>query len=161
MKTLYLVRHAKAVDASVGIKDFDRVLTADGQTQAQEVAKTLHKDMAQVDIILASPAARAIATAEIIAQGIQFPSNRIKTIDKMFQPSLDDLQEIIAQIDPDHKSAMLVGHNPTISQLAQYLCYSVQMDLSPCGVVALTYDMKSWDQIFKQRGTLLYIIQPH
>ncbi len=160
MKTLYLVRHAKAIDAKAGINDFDRVLTVEGQEQAQEVAKTLNKDMALVDIILASPAARAISTAEIIAKGLHHPTNQIKTIPKMFQPSLDDLIEIIVNIDPQNQYAMLVGHNPTISQLAQFLCYSVQMDLSPCGVIALTFDMQSWDEVINHRGTLLYIIQP-
>ena len=160
MKTLYLVRHAKAEDIKLGVTDFDRILTSQGQEQAREVAIELNKDLVKVDIIQSSSAARAMTTAQIIAQGLQYPINRIEPLINLYQPSITDMQEIIEYIDPNYNHVMLVGHNPTISQLAQRLCYAVKIDLSPCGVVALKFDVQSWREVTTHPATLLYIIQP-
>ena len=80
MKTLYIVRHAKAQEAQPGLADFDRKLTHRGEDQAEQVSKILHKHSAKIDVILASPAARALATAQIIAHGIHYPINQIQQI---------------------------------------------------------------------------------
>jgi phosphohistidine phosphatase len=60
MKTLYLVRHAEAVDKNAGIVDFDRRLTPKGQRQARAVAEQLVHEMTRPDALVSSPAARAL-----------------------------------------------------------------------------------------------------
>ncbi len=155
MKTLYIVRHAKAEDTKLGMKDFDRCLTQRGKEQASQVSKILHKQSVKVDVILSSPAARALTTAQIIARGIHYPINEIQEIPDMYEASVEDLLEIISMIEPNCNSAMLVGHNPTISTLAQRFSRDVKTDLSTCAVVVLTFDQKSWEKVSTHSGILL------
>lgn len=161
MKTLYIVRHAKAEEAKPGLKDFDRNLTDRGVEQATQVSKILHKQSVTVDVILSSPAARAFTTAQIIAQGICYPINRIQIISEIYEASVDDLLEIISMIEPNCNSAMLVGHNPTISTLAQRFSREVNTDLSTCAVVVLSFEQKSWEEVSIHSGNLLNSIQPN
>ncbi len=160
MKTLYIVRHAKAEEAKPGLKDFDRRLIERGIEQATQVSKMLHKQSLTVDVIFSSPAARALSTAHIIAKGIHYPINRIQTISEMYEASVDDLLEIISMIEPDCNSAMLVGHNPTVTSLAQELSRDVKIEMSTCSVIILEFNQNSWEEVINHSGTLLNSIQP-
>lgn len=160
MKTLYLVRHAKAEEAKPGLRDFDRPLNARGEDQAKQVSKLLQQQAEKVEVILSSPAARALSTAKIIAQGIHYPLDEIVAIPDMYEASVEDLLEIIAMIKPHFNSAMLVGHNPTISTLAHQFSREIKDDLSTCDVVVLSFDYKSWEKVIAHSGTLIKLIQP-
>lgn len=75
-KTLYLVRHAKSSWADMGLDDFDRPLNKRGLRDAPEMGKRLKKRKILPDVIISSPARRAINTAEIIAKEVGFPAKR-------------------------------------------------------------------------------------
>ena len=55
---------------------------------------------------------------------------------------------------------MLVGHNPTITALAQRLSSDVNSDLSTCTVIVLTFNQQTWDDAMINSGTLINSIQP-
>ena len=67
MKYLYLIRHAKASSDYLRIPDFDRPLKAIGVMQAHQMSTKLVDKGIKPDIILSSPASRALQTAHIFA----------------------------------------------------------------------------------------------
>lgn len=67
MKTLFLVRHAKSSKDEVILPDQDRPLTDRGKSDVPKMGKRLAKRDVKPDRILSSPAIRALATAEVIA----------------------------------------------------------------------------------------------
>lgn len=156
MKTLYLVRHAKAEELQVNQTDFERQLTHRGEDQATQISKLL-KD--KVDLIIASPAARTLKTAQIIATGIHYPLNEITLNPSIFEANLNNLSKVISTIEDKFKSAMLVGHNPGISLLAQKLCPEVKTELPTCAVVILTFAQESWIEVTNNIGILSKLIQ--
>ncbi len=115
---LYLVRHAKAEkDAPTG-RDDDRPLKPRGIHQAEwlggELARTAGKRGASV--IVSSPIVRAINTAQILQRALKVP---METRDELSTHSdASGYLKVIGECVSAGKSAIIVGHNPTLEQVA-------------------------------------------
>src|ERR1700682_5676255 len=72
MKTLFLIRHAKSSWDDTALPDKDRPLDGAGKRDAPKMGKRLAKRDAQPDLILSSPAMRALTTAKIIAKKLDY-----------------------------------------------------------------------------------------
>jgi hypothetical protein len=72
MKTLFLVRHAKSSWEYTALPDKDRPLNDRGKRDAPKMGKRLAKRDVKPDLILSSPARRALTTAEIIAKKLNY-----------------------------------------------------------------------------------------
>src|SRR5260370_4722079 len=71
MKTLFLTRHAKSSWDDTALPDKDRPLNDRGRRDAPKMGKRLTKRDVKPDLIVSSPARRALTTAEIIATEIE------------------------------------------------------------------------------------------
>src|SRR5205085_6869527 len=72
MKTLFLIRHAKSSWDDTALPDKDRPLGDRGRRDAPKMGKRLAKRDVKPDLILSSPATRALKTAEIIAKKLDY-----------------------------------------------------------------------------------------
>src|SRR2546430_10269701 len=72
MKTLFLIRHAKSSWDDTALTDKDRPLGDRGRRDAPKMGKRLTKRDVKPDLILSSPATRALTTAEIIAKKLDY-----------------------------------------------------------------------------------------
>ena len=88
MKTLYLVRHAKASKAKSNSTDSERSLNKKGKTEADKMAKKIPKNGNLPDLIISSPAKRAIQTASRFAKTMHYPSDKI-ILDENLYKALD------------------------------------------------------------------------
>ena len=160
VKHLILVRHAEAATASPDQKDYDRPLTAQGYQDAARVGRYGHVQHWSLDVIISSTALRAQTTAELIAEQLHFDLSRITFREELYQASVRSmLQEINQQ--PDHcQQLMLVGHNPAVSYLVEYLTGRDTLSIAPAGVVGLTFDVEQWTMVSKQTATLVYALRP-
>lgn len=108
---LILWRHAEAED---GAPDLERRLTAKGQKHAARVAEWLLQRLPAKFTVLASPAARAHATAA--ALGVP-----IRTVDAL-APGATVRDVLEASGWPDRKGAVVVvGHQPDLGRAAAFL----------------------------------------
>jgi phosphohistidine phosphatase len=121
---LILWRHAQAFDALPGFDDASRALTPKGEGQAVRVAKWLDRQLPESTRVLVSPATRAEQTVKALGR-------KYKLRDELVPGSTAD--ELLALIKwspetgPPHKGAMLlVGHQPTLGQLAAHLLCSTE-----------------------------------
>ena len=120
---LLLWRHARAADGAAGMADAQRRLTARGLKQARLVAAWLRPRLPAGTLLLASPAARCVETA----QALELPFAREKRL--AVGASAADL--IVASGWPNHEGAVLVvGHQPTLGRLASLLLCGVEQDWS-------------------------------
>ncbi len=114
-----MLRHAKAT--SQGPDDHGRVLTARGRRQAAAVGSQLARDpvpTAQTPrLVLTSSARRAVQTAELVVAelevGVELMVERA-----LYGADPDDVIDILRGLDDDVTSVMVVGHNPTMHELA-------------------------------------------
>lgn len=116
---LILWRHAQAHEALPGFDDASRALTHKGEGQAARVATWLDRQLPESTRVLVSPARRAEQTAKVLGR-------KYKLRDELVPgSSTEDLLSLI-KWSPDsgapHKgSVLLVGHQPTLGQLAARL----------------------------------------
>src|SRR5208283_5873130 len=121
MKTLFLVRHAKSSRDNHALSDKERPLNDRGMRDAPRMDELLAKQDAKPDLILSSPALRALATAEIIARKLGYEVKDIVVDERLYAAALDDLLEVIHEVGDEPKRVMLFGHNPELTELAHRL----------------------------------------
>lgn len=117
MKTIVVMRHAKAEKQTASDQDFDRQLTPDGVTMATRTAVALNHGGIRLDRIICSSSARTAQTAEIVSSVADFNGEVVK-LDELY---LAESRDIAAAIR-DHSAAedqtvLLVGHNPGVAEL--------------------------------------------
>jgi len=146
MKTLFLVRHAKSSWDDAALADKDRPLNDRGKRDAPKVGERLASAGAKPDLILSSPAKRALTTAEIIARKLGYKRKNIVVDDRLYAVEAEVLLAVIRQLDDGAECVMLFGHNPELTELAHRLSSKIG-HLPTCAVAELTFDVKSWKRI--------------
>ena len=146
MKRLFLIRHAKSSWDDAALADQERPLNERGKRDAPKIGERLARREVKPDLILSSPAVRALTTAKIIAGKLDYKRKHIGVDERLYAASADELLEIIHALDDRLQCVMIVGHNPELSELAQRLCGEI--DHLPTGAVAeFGFAAKSWADI--------------
>ncbi|MCC7225979.1 MAG: histidine phosphatase family protein [Burkholderiaceae bacterium] len=146
MKTLYLIRHAKAMPVAPSMRDRDRPLDTRGEHDAKALGKRLHHDKVHVDRIISSPARRALSTARIVAHKLVLEEKNIAIDDRIYASDPDTLLRIIMETPPEVGSLMVFGHNPEFSELAQRFCDELGA-MPTCSLARFRFDVDSWKDI--------------
>ena len=160
-KILYLVRHAKSSDADSSLQDFDRPLNDRGFSNAPEMGKRLHKQGIQVDLIVASPSKRTTQTIELIAKEIKYDFEKIQWDSTIYRCTANALLQSINRVDDAINSVMFVGHNPSITQMANFLqTDSTFSEVPTGGVVAIRFQTSDWESVSSKNAQLLFFMRP-
>jgi phosphohistidine phosphatase len=160
MKKLYLVRHAKSSWKHPDLDDFERPLSKRGKRDGPIMGRFLRDKDILLDILISSPAVRAKKTAKIIAKNLAYSKNKIKFDHDIYEASTKDLLIIFSNINDKHNTVMLVGHNPSMTYLANMLA-SCRIDNIPtCGIVCIELNITSWKEISENCGELIFFEYP-
>lgn len=114
---LFIVRHGHSPFHSGD--DFSRPLSTMGIKQAEISGRFIAQHLNTESVhIVASPASRTTMTAQALASSLPNAS-QIRTDEKLYAASVGDWCRCIEEAN--RPQLVLVGHNPTLSQLCQYL----------------------------------------
>lgn len=160
MKTLYLVRHAKSSWDYPELSDYERPLNKRGKRDAPEMGQRLASKGITPDLMLSSPANRALTTCETIAQEIDYPKNKIITNEDIYHASKESLLEILKDVDDKYDSIMMFGHNPGFTDFANELADTDIVNIPTCGLFACTFPLDSWNYIEWSSAHLLFYDYP-
>jgi phosphohistidine phosphatase len=160
MKTLYLVRHAKSSWKYPNLDDFERPLNKRGRKNAPFMGQLLKKLKVTPDLIISSPANRAATTARIIAAKINFALENIRYSETIYEFSEGALIQVVKHIDNDVMKAMVVGHNPGLNGLANYLGDQSISNIPTAGIYCLDLNIASWTKIRENCGKLKFFEFP-
>jgi phosphohistidine phosphatase len=159
-KNLFLIRHAHA-ESNDEIRDFDRKLTPRGLVDATEMSKRLlHHDISP-ELILSSPATRAMNTAKLFAENLSIPFNKIQPENTIYEASRNTLLSLITHIDNKYSTVALFGHNPGISDLLNYLSNNSIRIIPTAGVVQLKFDTENWGMVTEDSGQIEWYAFPN
>ena len=117
MKTLWLLRHAKASAGGAGLSDRDRPLSARGRDAAERVGRHLAEREAHPELVLCSTSLRTRETIKLVQKGLG-AALEIELEDELYLASERDLRKRVEQVADGVASVMLVGHNPGLGELA-------------------------------------------
>lgn len=145
MKTLTLVRHAKSSWSNASLSDRKRPLNKRGERDAPIMGRRILEHGIRPSLIVSSPAKRAWTTAKIIAQEISYPREFLQREDSLYLASLEDFLDVLVAQDNNFNSVMLVGHNPGMTEFANYLVPGLTDNLPTAGVVSVTIDQDHWN----------------
>ena len=160
MKTIYLVRHAKSSWKYPNLDDFERPLNKRGRKSAPLMGAILKKLKVAPDLIVSSPANRAAMTARIIADKISYPLDNIRYSESMYEFSANALIDVVEHLDDVLNKAMLVGHNPALTDLANYIGNKPISNIPTSGVFCVELDISSWKKIGEHCGKLKFFEFP-
>jgi len=161
MKTIYLVRHGKAVKRDAKLPDFQRTLVKKGKKESSDMANKLKKVGISPDLLISSSADRALETAHIFAQRIGYPKKKIMVKDPLYTVLKEELLlEIIQNLDNTYSSIMLFGHEPAFSNLAAFLLKDFSDGIPKSGVVSIDFRRKTWKGVTKGNGRLKHFDYP-
>jgi len=144
MKILTLIRHAKSSWKDPTLPDWDRPLNKRGKRDAPMMGGRLAGREAHADLLITSPAVRAVATTEAIAAAIEYPADEILVDERLYGADEFEILEVIQGLDDAWERVMVVGHNPGMTDLVNALSPTRIDNLPTCGIIELTYDTESW-----------------
>lgn len=119
---LILLRHAKSDWDSGARRDFDRPLSARGRRDAPRMGKWLESNDYAPDCVVASPAARAKETAELVCAALEFAAADIRYERELYGAPADTIRAVAARQLERHRRVMVVCHNPGLEYALRDYC---------------------------------------
>jgi phosphohistidine phosphatase len=160
MKTLILVRHAKSSWEEKNSTDYERTLSNRGKKDAPFMAGILKDKNVKIDLILSSPAIRALTTAKIFAKELGISEKEIVADKNIYEAGRKDLLKILLETDDSVDHLMLFGHNPGLTYLSNYLCNFETDNIPTCGIVCMQLDFDSWKYLGNKTCSLKFFEYP-
>jgi phosphohistidine phosphatase len=160
MKTLYLIRHAKSSWEFPHLTDYERPLNDRGKRDAPLMGQRFRARGILPDCLVSSSAARAAETARIIAGEIGFPESEITWSRQVYEAGISSLLKTVEALPDQAESAFLVGHNPGMTYLAEYLSGENISSLPTCGVACMEMDIDTWSLAGREMGSLAFLDYP-
>lgn len=158
IKKLVLIRHAKS-DWHVGFDDYNRPLNQRGRNDAPKMGAYLQTNGIHPDYIVSSSAERAIATARLIANGLNFPLSAIQQSKELYHASYKTILSELNNIESSINTLFVVGHNPGISDFLSYLIDD-DLELKTCCVAILELKVSDWSALFRGTCVLSQYVSP-
>jgi phosphohistidine phosphatase len=160
LKNLFLTRHAKSSWGNPGLADIDRPLNERGKKAAPFMGKLIVDKGEKPDLLISSPANRALSTAKAFGGAMGLVENDIIIDRTIYGAGAQQLLELVQDQDDLYKSIMLFGHNPTFTSFVNLLTGSNIMNVVTCGVIRIDFEFSSWTNIDFGSGRLVYYEYP-
>lgn len=154
-KTLYLVRHAKSSWDDPSLADRDRPLNERGLSSAPDMGRRLAAQGHKPDLVISSPARRALSTAKKLAKEMGYRESKVITDEHLYFSGTRSMVDLLEKLDDKHKKVMIVGHNPAMTSLLNILCDSEVENMPTCAVAMIEFDMESWSELTMTDGELM------
>lgn len=160
MKTLLLVRHAKSSWGDPALDDHERPLNARGFRDAPEMGRRLRERGIAPGAIRSSTAVRARSTAALIAEQLALPPGVVLLDERLYGSSPDTIMEVVSELDTGVAVAMVVAHDPGLSELAFGLSGTIE-HMPTCAVAEFTFDVDHWTDVVGAVPATVRFDAPH
>jgi phosphohistidine phosphatase len=170
MKTIYVLRHAKSDQGDGSIQDHDRPLNGRGREAAPKMGAYLKAQGYKPSVVLCSTARRTVETCDLVR-----PSLGDMTVafeEGLYLAEARSLLDRLRRLDDGLGSAMVIGHNPGLEQLASGLSASPRTEseeklhrrmrekFSTCALAVIKFPVKTWREIKTGGGVLIDFMRP-
>ena len=156
MKTIHFLRHAKSSWDDFELRDYDRPLSTRGIQDADLMGNYFRSKKIKLDLVISSPSKR---TTETLEHFFQFERPKVQFEESIYHATLDEILDVIFSVPEDTESIMLVGHNPSMHEITEYLGNKFINKYPTCCLTALTID-RSWNELSQGCGNLDFLKKP-
>jgi phosphohistidine phosphatase len=156
---LLLLRHAKTERVADVGGDRERALTKRGRRDAALLGRFLAAADLAPDAVLTSPATRARETAELVieAGGWRCP---LREVASLYESSTANALAMVRAHGGDATTLLVVGHEPTWSELASALAGGGNLRLPTAGLAQIAFALDDWRAIEPGAGVLRLLVSP-
>ncbi len=167
MKSLTLLRHAKAGWGEPSQRDFDRPLDERGRRAAPRMGLYLRTEGLRFDRVVVSPSVRTLETLALVEEGYGAKFTEMED-ERVYLASADSLINLIHDLPDEWDSVMFIGHNPGLEDLGRKLAGSgperlmtlLDAFLPTAAVMELTFDVDRWSDVEEGEGVLVRFTRP-
>lgn len=160
MKELLIVRHAKSSWDFSGLNDIDRPLNDRGIRDAIAMGDHLKNSDMIPDLLLTSPAHRAMATASLLINQIRIKPEHVKITEGVYESNAMSILNVIKNIPDNFNRVFLVGHNPGLTDLINIYNSDNLNNLPTCGVAYFLINTSNWKSLHIDNVKLLNLWFP-
>jgi phosphohistidine phosphatase len=168
MLSLMLLRHAKASLADAGQADLDRPLNERGRRAAGAVGRYMASHSLAPQLVLCSPSRRTRETWGLVAGKLP-ATPEVLVAAEIYDSGIGTaLMECLRHKAGTAQSVLLVGHNPSIGELAQTLTGTgsgklrerLEKKYPTAALAVFSFDLGNWESLESGSGTLLHFVRP-
>lgn len=154
--SLLLFRHAES--ELYAKTDHARLLTEKGKQQARFMGELISEKSLAPALIICSTAIRARTTMELAFEAGQWESD-INISDLLYETTPGTMLQLIQHFSEQDKVVMLVGHEPTWSELATGLT-NIPVSFRPAGICQIDFDCDEWKTVQVGSGQFKWYEHP-
>jgi phosphohistidine phosphatase len=160
MKTLYLLRHAKSDWDDDQLSDAERPITKRGKRDCQLIACEIQRREHHFKYVYCSTAKRAQETLKRFQTDANiFDEAEIIHDDALYTFEAPTLLAWIKELPQAQNHAVIIGHNPALADLANYLYDGKINHVATCTFMELEINIEYWDQLRADSAKLIEIIR--
>ena len=148
MKELVILRHAKS-NREYLVEDIDRSLAVVGIERIKNISNSKRAFFENADIIISSPANRALHTCQLMMQELNYAYNNLIIDQKLYTFHASDVIEYVHDLDNQWNKVVLVGHNPAFTELVNHFSEDKISHLRTAGVAKIIFQSDQWATILK------------
>jgi phosphohistidine phosphatase len=158
------MRHAKSGWPTGPGNDFDRTLTDYGNKDAASIGRWIQEHNWLPDQIICSPAKRVKQTVDHLCQQIGMDSQEVKYDKRIYEADENRLLNMLKEAKSATTRLLIVGHNPSLSDLLNFLCSDSSRPTidkpMPAAALAVISLKSSWSVLDQGNGELMSLILP-
>jgi len=154
-----LIRHAESDWSDGSLSDFERGLKKRGHKDLDTISSYMSLQQLKPDLILSSMALRAQTTADILAEKIEY-KGKIHYMQELYNSRPETLMNVLTLQDDSYNNIFLIGHNPEITEFANFLIEENFAKMPTLGVLAINLEIDAWSDIREKCGSVEFFIQP-
>jgi phosphohistidine phosphatase len=162
MRELWLLRHGKS-DRDAAGSDFDRPLKPRGRRAAQRLGEWLRERRLRPDLVVTSPARRALNTAQLVCDALELPEPPAQE-PRLYLSGPEAIKDVLAGCSESAQCVLLVGHNPDLEELLIELAGEnglPEVDkLMPTAALARLEMPDDWSELETGCASLIEILYP-
>ena len=158
MKKLIIVRHSKSSWKDLSLTDFNRPLNRRGKFDGPLMADYLKRKINKIDYLHSSSSLRTFETSKYFINQIQF--EKIEYDDSLYHCSSSSILKMIMNYSEDYQSAMIIAHNPGLTNLINSITNILLDNLPTTGIAEIIFDCSEWNNISLQNSNLIELKFP-
>ena len=167
MLRLLLLRHSKAERGRSGERDHERQLAERGRDDAPKIGAYLAKHRYVPDQVVVSTSARTRETWSLAAAAMP-GKPKVEFDERIYESTPKALLAVLRETGPKIRTLMMVGHNPSMQELAVQLVATgdietrerLQEAFPTSGLAVIEFALDGWDRVHPQSGRLKLFITP-
>jgi phosphohistidine phosphatase len=132
-----------------------------GRREALIMAEKVAGAVGAADLVLSSPADRALETARVFMAHLAIPKERLSLREQLYGGLLpEDFLQVVRRLPDEASTVMVFGHDPSFTEFAGFLIPEFRSTIPKAGVLVIEIDRAKWRSVRPRDGRAALFQRP-